>query len=786
MRVVVFPHDLDMGGSQMNAIEIAAASRDLGVEATIFGRPGALNTRIDELGLEFVEAPRFRFRPTPDVVRALHKTALEREASVIHGYEWPPALESYLASAMLPQTVAVSTVMSMAVAPFIPKSMPLIVGTEQIAANERSAGRARVEVLEPPVDLAHNVHPPAADVDEFRGRHGIAREDFLLVCVTRLARELKAEGLLTAIRVAGTAPSSWRLKLLVVGDGPARAEVQEAAAMANNNANNNVVTLTGQLLDPRPAYASANAVLGMGGSALRGLAFAKPLIVQGEKGYFRLLDENSVQDFLWQGWYGVGSPDSNAEARLSGILKRLIDNPQLLASLGQFGHHLVQNRFSLSSAARRQIQIYESALSELESRSRVAAGALKSVPPFVGYHCQRLLERATKKARVDDFNALPIAASRTRREREQRHLVYMAGVNWDGIPGTDRRLVDQLAKELKVHWVDPPTPFRPRMMFRADCVTATAESKGITRIRTVVPPGISYPVSRDIARQMQRQSIEKSLARSGIEPIATVLAYPGGEFPNVDGLKCLYITDDWIAGAGLMGMSESWVRQNVNCAASKADVVYAVSPTLLDSSEILVPRDTKTGVLPNGCEVLPPPHAERPTGLPSPYAILIGQLNERLDLDALIATAASGLAIVVIGPRLERDRQVSTQLSAFLSHPSVTWLGRQSQEDLRRHLEHAAVGLTPYVDNRFNRGSFPLKTLEYLANGLPVVSTDLPASRWLDSPDIQISSDPSEFASLAVAASHRQDDPEDRRRRRQFAERQTWQHRANDLVSGLT
>ena len=41
------------------------------------------------------------------------------------------------------------------------------------------------------------------------------------------------------------------------------------------------------------------------------------------------------------------------------------------------------------------------------------------------------------------------------------------------------------------------------------------------------------------------------------------------------------------------------------------------------------------------------------------------------------------------------------------------------------------VGLTPYADTPFNEASFPLKTLEYFSAGLPVVSTDLPGSRWL-------------------------------------------------------
>ena len=39
---------------------------------------------------------------------------------MIHGYEWPPGLEAAMAAEGLADVVAVCTVMSMAVAPFLP------------------------------------------------------------------------------------------------------------------------------------------------------------------------------------------------------------------------------------------------------------------------------------------------------------------------------------------------------------------------------------------------------------------------------------------------------------------------------------------------------------------------------------------------------------------------------------------------------------------------------------------------------------------------------------------
>ena len=73
MRILVYPHDLKMGGSQTNAIELAAAVSRLGHECIVFGRRGTLCDRIEELGLEFIESPEPGRRPSLKIARALRQ-----------------------------------------------------------------------------------------------------------------------------------------------------------------------------------------------------------------------------------------------------------------------------------------------------------------------------------------------------------------------------------------------------------------------------------------------------------------------------------------------------------------------------------------------------------------------------------------------------------------------------------------------------------------------------------------------------------------------------------------
>lgn len=417
LRIVVYPHAMTVGGSQLNAIELAAAVRDLGHEVTVLGEPGPLVEKVRALGLEHLPIPRDRQRPSLPVATKLRRLIRLRRLDIVHGYEWPPGLEVAAAAFARSGTAAVCTVMSMAVAPFLPASMPLVVGTRELR-ERTAAGRAGpVYLIEPPVDVVRDApdHPVAA----FRNRFGLVdsgrpagapgdtlpRRVFDLVMVCRLVPELKLEGILTAIDVVGGLARQRPVRLTIVGDGPAAATVRERAEAANALAGWRAVVLTGQLDDPRPAYAAADAVLGMGGSALRGLAFGRPLVVQGERGFWELLTPQSCEMFLHQGWYGVGDGERAGAGRLRGILDRLLGDDGLRRSLGGYGRQLAVERFSLQRAAAVQEDIYRRALAQPEPVVARAAEGARAAIGLAGYKVHRRYQRLRGSAARDDFNA---------------------------------------------------------------------------------------------------------------------------------------------------------------------------------------------------------------------------------------------------------------------------------------------------------------------------------------------------------------------------------------------
>lgn len=363
-------------------------------------------------------------------------------------------------------------------------------------------------------------------------------------------------------------------------------------------------------------------------------------------------------------------------------------------------------------------------------------------------------------------------------------IVWIAGTSWDGVAGTDKRIVESLARFRPVLWVDPPTRATLKTAARwwsrpdprgADGTAGLERvSDSILRLRVTALPGVTRPGVRRLTALLLERAITSALSRTGWEPDAVVVAMPLARFPRrTPGSRILYLTDDWLEGARLMGLSQSVIRQVLDSNLSQADGVAAVSEALL--AQVQPVRPSASGrvfaVVPNGC---PEPAQAAPSPARESTACLVGQLNERLDLDLLDAVQASGVEMVIIGPRTDRNPAFGRRLDALLAADNVRWVGPLTAGELQQQLRVQGVGMTPYTESPFNRASFPLKTLEYLAAGLGVVSTDMPAARWLNTSLVSLQSEPHGFALAVQTALAQRNDAEQERRRKDFAAGHTW------------
>lgn len=365
MRLLVYPHDLQIGGSQINAIDLAATVAEVGHEVVVYGIPGPLVEYIEQRGLRFIPARRLRYRPAPSRIVQLAQIARDSRLDLIHAYEWPPCLDAYYGAGLVIGVPVLCTVLSMAVMPYVPASVPLIMGTSDLGDEARKVQRGGVWVLEPPIDVVHD-HPDI-DGSGFRRSQGVADKELLVVSVSRLAVDLKLDALVRAIDAADLLAGRHPIRLVLVGDGPARDALLERARMVNQRWRREVVSLPGYQMDPRPAYAAADLVMGMGSSALRALAIGRPVIVQGEDGFSEVFEPATHGMFMRQGYFGRGYGEVGC-GRLASQIEGLLADPARRSILGQFGRQVVTQRFSLERATRIQLEIYEHLLRSPPSR----------------------------------------------------------------------------------------------------------------------------------------------------------------------------------------------------------------------------------------------------------------------------------------------------------------------------------------------------------------------------------------------------------------------------------
>jgi glycosyltransferase involved in cell wall biosynthesis len=213
--------------------------------------------------------------------------------------------------------------------------------------------------------------------------------------------------------------------------------------------------------------------------------------------------------------------------------------------------------------------------------------------------------------------------------------------------------------------------------------------------------------------------------------------------------------------------------------ASVDGIIASSRPLLEAKGSMMLPQQLK--LLKNGANVnlfeqafLPQPDHHH-----APVLGYLGSIDDRMNVDLLLNLLEQWPEAQLLMVGRITDASVGERLRA---HPRVELAGAQLPEALPQWVKRMDVGLIPFAANEFTRYVYPLKINEYLAAGLPVVSTnfgDLSDFRHIAS----VVEEP-DFASACQQAWD-QDSSGQRKMRRAFARRQSWEGRAEDLARWL-
>jgi glycosyltransferase involved in cell wall biosynthesis len=371
-------------------------------------------------------------------------------------------------------------------------------------------------------------------------------------------------------------------------------------------------------------------------------------------------------------------------------------------------------------------------------------------------------------------------------------IVLCAANGYDGIKLADVHLAEHLSRLAPVLYVDPPmsrlTATRhPEAAEALRGPRLRLQQPGLARLTPVVQPFPSRPGATGMTSALTRRQLRRATARLGGQVRAVLSGWP--QYPVFgscgEQVRAYWAQDDFVGGAALLGLNAALLDKRERRVAVSADLLVAANPVVADTWRS---RGLDPVLVPFGADVdayLEIEQAPRPAdvSLPGPVAGFVGHINDRIDLRLLEDIADRDRSLLLVGPKdpaFEPDR-----FDALRRRANVRWVGPKPFGALPGYLRLIDVGVVPYRDSPFNRGSFPLKTLEYLAAGRAVVSTDLPATRWLATGLVSIATGPGAFADQVDRLLAQPRTPDVLARRQAFAARHSWARRAQDVYEAI-
>jgi teichuronic acid biosynthesis glycosyltransferase TuaH len=371
-----------------------------------------------------------------------------------------------------------------------------------------------------------------------------------------------------------------------------------------------------------------------------------------------------------------------------------------------------------------------------------------------------------------------------------QRIVCLSSLPWQGLQTSRHHLARILGVGNEVLFVDPPGNMLRGA--RSDHGRLHPEGGGVTRMAT--PPHLPYGgtvpfrLSTPINQRRYAGAVARAVARLGWRrPILwnSCVVYLGPRVADrLDpAVHVLHMTDSVWDYPWYGPEYEPFLTEILR----SAHVVCASTPAMTDR---LQGYGVRAHHLPHGVDVElfgPVARGEVVAATPMigrqrPRIGFAGNLEDRLDMDVVRAVACGPGSVTLVGPSsLDRsDLSLMEDWGCFLEGPVA-------YEDVPSWFAGFDIAILPYRTTRLVSSSRPLKLLEYLAAGLPVVSTDIPAAREL-TPHVFPAADPGDFArTVARLWADRErvvDDPGARLQRSGLARPHSWTSVAEQL-SGL-
>lgn len=381
--------------------------------------------------------------------------------------------------------------------------------------------------------------------------------------------------------------------------------------------------------------------------------------------------------------------------------------------------------------------------------------------------------------------------------KTRRSLIFQQ----TGIVNRNYHILHQLLKhpQIKQALLIDLIPFTAKRTLRvwSESILGSVPGKNVTahfyvhggrsKVTEIAPGRYVYSTSRNLIQPGQREAIWKEISSilefAKFKNMLLWSYYPMyvEPFVKLAGVKVFDAVDDWREHP----YCKTWratLDQNYRLIDQSAQAIFTVSSQV----KKIFTANKNVHWIPNGIDWQ---HFQKIGGklkprlskITKPCIGYLGIIESRLDYDLLekIAGAFPRCSLVLGGPVWDK-----AVIHRFKKYRQVHFLGPISYHDLPELYHFFDIAIIPHRITPFTKSMNPLKMYEYLACGLPVVTTPVAGTEQFASL-IRVASNDQEFLSAIKFYLDHPLSTSEKDKRRQTVQAYTWESRINEMFKYL-
>lgn len=334
----------------------------------------------------------------------------------------------------------------------------------------------------------------------------------------------------------------------------------------------------------------------------------------------------------------------------------------------------------------------------------------------------------------------------------------------------------------------PGTPWQGSLFQRPQQLAGALAAQGALVLYMEPEPSRRKVPFREVAPRLYRCNVTVRAFRWLSRPLVYLMTWNRGYAGEFTSPRLIY---DYVDALGLYAGDPNQVRREHEQLLKTAHLVLATARNLHAEA-----RSVRPDALwcPNGVDYGHFAAARRPRNQAPPEDLApiwttrqtiigyYGALARWFDYSLYeeVARRRPEFAFVLIGP----DHDGTLDASGLPDLPNVHWLGPKPYEHLPRYLGYFDVATIPFRLNAITHATSPLKLFEYMAGGVPVVTTPMQESKRY--PGVLTAGDPATFSSQLDEALRLSNDPAYMLRIDAVARENTWEARARQILEALS